>query len=142
MLFFDGKLRVFIAFVSHCKLIFTTEFTEKKHRDTRSFILCETLCNLLLSLWLHDRTARAAGNAQIVPTPDIRITIKFKIALLNPKIKSYFCSVKKEVSYFISATLKGACHPELSRRANQPINHSIFLTNDLLHPTTGGIITG
>jgi len=50
--------------------------------------------------------------------------------------------VKKEVSYFISASLKGACHPELSRRANQPIHHSIFLTNDLLHPTTGGIITG
>jgi len=86
----------------------------------------------------------ANGNAKIPSNPDTPITINFTIVLSKSEIKFYFCSVKKEVSYFISASCfeGAACHPELGRRTNQPINHSIFLTNDLLHPTTGGIITG
>jgi len=80
----------------------------------------------------------ANGNAKIPSNPDTPITINFTIVLSKSEIKFYFCSVKKEVSYFISAScFEGAC-----TQANQPINHSIFLTNDLLHPTTGGIITG
>jgi hypothetical protein len=86
----------------------------------------------------YEQKARAEGNAKIQLNSDIPITIKFKITLSITEIKSYFRSVKKEVSYFISAScFEGAC-----TQANQPINHSIFLTNDLLHSTTGGIITG